>query len=117
MVERMKNVVVFVRDFAAAQHFYKEQLGLPVANEGQFMMEFFPGSTTNLGVATAMHEDAYPLVGRHTGITLVVKELDELCRKLTEAGVAFAEPLMQTPWGKMAVVKDPEGNQIALVDR
>lgn len=116
MVERMKNVVVFVRDFAAAQHFYKEQLGLPVANEGQFMMEFFPGST-NLGVATAMHEDAYPLVGRHTGVTLVVKELDSLCRNLTEAGVAFAEPLMQTPWGKMAVVKDPDNNLIALVDR
>jgi predicted enzyme related to lactoylglutathione lyase len=117
MVERMKNVVVFVKDTAAAKKFYKEQLELPVSQETEFMIEFFPGSPTALGVATAMHEAAFPLVGRHTGITLQVKELDELCKRLTEAGVTFAEPLEQTPWGKMAVVQDPDGNQIALVDR
>lgn len=117
MVERMKNVVVFVRDTAAAKRFYKDQLQLPVANETDFMIEFFPGATSSLGVATALHEAAFPLVGRHTGITLQVKELDTFCKRLTEAGVTFAEPLEQTPWGKMAVVMDPDGNQIALVDR
>jgi lactoylglutathione lyase len=45
-----------------------------------------------------------------------VKELAELCRELTAAGVEFAETLEQTPWGKMAVVRDPDGNQIALVE-
>jgi predicted enzyme related to lactoylglutathione lyase len=117
MVERMKNVVVFVRNTKAAKHFYKEQLQLPVATETDFMIEFFPGATSTLGVATALHEAAFPLVGRHTGITLKVNDLDSLCKRLTDAGVAFAEPLEQTPWGKMAVVKDPDGNQIALVDR
>jgi lactoylglutathione lyase len=115
MVERMKNIVVFVRDFEAAKRFYKEQLHLPLVQETQMMMEFFPGGTT-LGVALAMHEAAHPLVGRHTGITLQVKELAELCRELTASGVEFAEPLEQTPWGKMAVVRDPDGNQIALVE-
>jgi predicted enzyme related to lactoylglutathione lyase len=113
----MKNVVVFVKDTAAAKRFYKEQLQLPVANETEFMLEFFPGATSTLGVATAMHEAAFPLVGRHTGITLQVKDLEGFCKRLIAAGVSFAEPLEQTPWGKMAVVKDPDGNQIALVDR
>ncbi|GAM09155.1 glyoxalase-like domain protein [Geobacter sp. OR-1] len=117
MVERMKNVVVFVKDTAAAKKFYKEQLQLPVANETDFMIEFFPGATSSLGVATALHEAAFPLVGRHTGITLQVNDLDSFCKRLIDEGVAFAEPLEQTPWGKMAVVKDPDGNQIALVDR
>lgn len=117
MVERMKNVVVFVRDTAAAKKFYKEQLQLPVANETDFMIEFFPGATSTFGVATALHEAAFPLVGRHTGITLQVKELDAFCKQLTDAGVTFTEPLEQTPWGKMAVIADPDGNQIALVDR
>lgn len=117
MVERMKNVVVFVKDTAAAKRFYKEQLQLPVANETEFMIEFFPGATSTLGVATAMHDAAFPLVGRHTGITLKVNDLEAFCKRLTGAGVSFAEPLEQTPWGKMAVVKDPDGNQIALVDR
>ena len=117
MIERMKNVVVFVRDFKAAQRFYKEQLGLPLVQETEFMMEFFPGGGTTFGVATALHEAAFPLVGRHTGVTLQVKEIDTLCKNLETAGVAFAEPLERTPWGKMAVVKDPDGNQIALTDR
>ncbi len=116
MVERMKNIVVFVRDFDKAKRFYKELLKLPLVQESMAIMEFFPGGGTTLGVALAVHEAAFPLVGRHTGITLQVKGLVDLCRELETAGVEFAEPLEQTPWGKMAVVKDPDGNQFALVE-
>ena len=116
MVEKMRNIVVFVRDIDAAKRFYKEQLQLPLVQESPAIMEFFPGGGATLGISLAMHEAAYPLVGRHTGITLQVKDIDGLCRKLAEAGVAFAEPLEKTPWGKMAVVKDPDGNQFALVE-
>ncbi|SNB47750.1 VOC family protein [Geobacter sp. DSM 9736] len=115
MIDKMKNIVVFVKDFEAAKHFYKEVLQLPLVQESMAIMEFFPGPTT-LGIAMAMHEAAMPLVGRHTGITLTVKDIDEYCRRLSEAGVEFAEPLEKTPWGKMAVVKDPDGNQFALVE-
>lgn len=113
----MKNVVVFVRDQEVARKFYVEQLGLPLVEQTQMMMEFFPGGGASLGVAVALHEAAMPLVGRHTGITLRVPELVELYKKLTTDGVKFAEPLEASPWGKMAVVCDPDGNQIALVDR
>ena len=116
MVKAMKNIVVFVRDFEAAKVFYKEQLQLPLVQESMAIMEFFPGGGTTLGVSLAMHEAAFPLVGRHTGITLQVEDIDALCAKLEEAGVEFAEPLEKTPWGKMAVVKDPDGNQFALVE-
>jgi lactoylglutathione lyase len=116
MVERMKNIVVFVRDFEKAKRFYREQLKLPLVQESQMIMEFFPGGGPTLGVSLAMHEAAYPLVGRHTGITLQVKGIDLLCGELEAAGVEFAEPLEKTPWGKMAVVKDPDGNQFALVE-
>jgi predicted enzyme related to lactoylglutathione lyase len=55
-------------------------------------------------------------VGRHTGITLTVKGLKAFYDQLVAAGVQFAEPLEESPWGRMAVVKDPEGNQFALVE-
>ena len=115
MITGMKNVVVFVRDFARAQHFYKELLRLPLVQESTAIMEFFPGGPT-LGVSLAMHEAAYPLVGRHTGITLRVTDIEAFCAALSEAGASFAEPLEKTPWGKMAVVCDPDGNQFALVE-
>jgi predicted enzyme related to lactoylglutathione lyase len=113
---KMKNVVVFVLDLDKAKQFYKEQLKLPLVQESATMMEFFPGDGPKLGVALAMTDMAKPLAGRHTGITLTVTDIDQLCKELTAAGVKFAEPLERTPWGKMAVVKDPDGNQFALVE-
>jgi lactoylglutathione lyase len=70
-----------------------------------------------VSVSLALHEDARRLVGRHTGITLKVEKIVELCETLKNGGAGFAEPLESSPWGKMAVVKDFDGNMIALVDR
>ena len=116
MVEKIKNIVVFVNDFPAARRFYREQLGLSAGQETEYMMEFLSSQGTSLGVALAMHDAAKKLVGRHTGITLSVKGLDALCATLTEKGARFTEPLESTPWGKMAVVADPDGNEFALVE-
>jgi len=111
----MKNIVLFVTDLQKAKTFYADLLGLPVAGESQMMMEFFPGSGTTLGIALAMQDEARALVGRHTGITLKTDEIDKLCERLKEGGATFIEPLEESPWGKMAVIADPDGNQFALV--
>jgi len=113
----MKNIVVFVTDLARAKAFYADTLGLPLAGETEMLLEFFPGSPTTLGVALALQDEARKLVGRHTGITLRVEQIERLCDTLTMAGARFVEPLESSPWGKMAVVADPDGNQFALVDR
>ncbi len=112
----MKNIVLFVTDLARAKTFYADQLKLPLAGESQMMMEFFPGAATTLGISLALQDDAKALVGRHTGITLKVKGIEKLCERLTKEGVRFIEPLETSPWGKMAVVADPDGNQFALVE-
>lgn len=113
----LKNVVVFVTDLAKARSFYVDLLGLPVAGQSEMLIEFFPGVATTLGVSLALHEDARSLVGRHTGITLRVENIVEVCATLENGGVHFVEPLASSPWGKMAVVQDFDGNMIALVDR
>ena len=112
----MKNVVVFVTDLARAKQFYTEQIGLPLAGETQMLLEFFPGSGTTLGIALALQDAAKALVGRHTGVTLQVTGIESLCQRLQDGGVTFIEPLEASPWGKMAVVADPDGNQYALVE-
>lgn len=113
----MKNIVVFVTDLAKAKTFYADQLGLPLAGETQMMMEFFPATSgTTLGIALALQDDAKALVGRHTGITLQVTGIEDLCARLKDGGATFIEPLEVSPWGKMAVIADPDGNQYALVE-
>jgi predicted enzyme related to lactoylglutathione lyase len=112
-----KNVVIFVTDLAKAKSFYVDLLGLPVAGQSEMLIEFFPGTSTSMGVSLALHEDARNLVGRHTGISLKVENIVSVCDTLKNGGVQFVEPLESSPWGKMAVVQDFDGNMIALVDR
>ncbi len=113
----LKNMVIFVTDLVKAKSFYVDLLGLPVAGQSEMLIEFFPGAGTTLGVSLALHEDARRLVGRHTGITLKVENIVEVCETLKSGGVSFVEPLESSPWGKMAVVQDFDDNMIALVDR
>jgi predicted enzyme related to lactoylglutathione lyase len=113
----LKNIVVFVTDLAKARKFYVDLLGLPVSGQSEMLIEFFPGTTTTFGISLALHEDARLLVGRHTGITLKVEKIVELCETLKNGGASFVEPLESSPWGRMAVVQDFDGNMIALVDR
>ena len=117
MAVTLKNIVVFVTDMDKASNFYVDLLQLPVAGKSEMVMEFFPGAPTTLGVSLALHEDARKLVGRHTGITLRVEGIEAVCEKLKAGGATFIEPLESSPWGKMAVVADFDGNQVALVDR
>lgn len=117
MFAALKNIVIFVTDLGKAKAFYVDLLGLPVAGQSEMIIEFFPGSGTTMGVSLALHDDARRLVGRHTGISLKVENIVELCETLKNGGATFAEPLESSPWGKMAVVQDFDGNLIALVDR
>ena len=113
----MKNIVVFVTDLEKAKSFYVDLLGLPLAGQSEMMMEFFPGAPATFGVSLAIQDEARKLVGRHTGITLKVDKIEELCEALSAGGARFIEPLESSPWGKMAVIADPDGNQFALVNR
>src|SRR5476651_186209 len=113
----LKNIVVFVSDLARAKTFYADLLQLPLAGQTEMLLEFFPAAPTTLGVALALQDEARKLVGRHTGITLRVEKISELCDALKAAGVRFVEPLESTPWGRMTVIADFDGNQLALVDR
>lgn len=113
----LKNIVIFVTDLARAKAFYVDLLGLPLAGQSEMLMEFFPGAATTLGVALALQDEARKLVGRHTGITLTVEKIEDVCAALSAGGVRFVEPLESSPWGKMAVIADSDGNQLALVNR
>ena len=57
--------------------------------------------------------------GRGGGVIRAVssENIVALCDSLKHGGAHFVEPLESSPWGKMAVVQDFDGNMIALVDR
>jgi predicted enzyme related to lactoylglutathione lyase len=113
MKPSLYSVAIFVHDIGRAVEFYRDKLGLPMTKQGSFGAEFLDGET-HLGVHPAVHSEARSLVGRHTGITLLVPDLLHYCGVLHDRGVRFmAEPTQQS-WGVMAMVADPDGNVLAL---
>lgn len=113
MTLTIHSVAIFVTDIDRAVEFYETTLGLPLAKRGSFGAEFF-GEGMRLGVHPALHPNARAMVGRETGITMHVEGLLDLCSRLLDAKVAFAQEPTQQSWGVMAVIADPDGNRIAL---
>jgi len=107
------SIALFVTDLDRAVAFYRDQLGLPLLRQGSFGAEFLDGGT-RLGVHPAVHPDARALVGRHTGVTLQVDGLLELCERLHGHGVRFVTEPTRQDFGIMAMVADPDGNILAV---
>src|SRR5262245_12490895 len=112
MTPTLHSLAIFVTDLERARTFYVDQLGLTVWKAGSFGFELLDGP--HLGVHPAEHPDAKALVGRHTGITLRVSQLLDLCSQLGEHGVRFIAEPTQQGFGIMAMVADPDGNILAL---
>ncbi len=109
------SVAIFVTDLERAKRFYRDALELPVSREGSFGAEFLDGAS-HLSIVPAVHPDAQPLVGRHTGVTLQVEGILEFCERLHERKVKFVAEPTQQGFGVMAMIADPDGNILALWD-
>jgi uncharacterized glyoxalase superfamily protein PhnB len=48
------------------------------------------------------------------GLVLASDALERDCSELAQRGVEFERPLEDQPWGREAVVRDPDGNQLVL---
>jgi len=104
-------VNVFVSDFARALVFYRDVLKLPVQYaDAQFRYASFAAGAIRLGI-NQPGQDQMHLVGRHTGVGLMVSDLDARHAELAAVGVRFAMPPTRQPWGGyMALFGDPDGN-------
>ena len=112
------SVAVMVSDARKAREWYTTKLGLSVLMDGEHWITVGrkeKGGAIHLCVATP---DGFSLEPGNTGILVMVDgDLREECAKLREAGVEFVHPPTKQPWGVWdATVRDPDGNEILLMD-
>ncbi|HUK59276.1 MAG TPA: VOC family protein [Stellaceae bacterium] len=115
----------YVKDLAASRRFYEGLLGLEVARvmrRGE--REIAVAYTARLSVWQV--DDAYDTVfagarrpqvlgAGNWEFSFETADLDELAARLESAGVRFAQPLRQLPWGQRAIrVYDPDGHIIDI---
>lgn len=108
---QLQSVFVFVRDLDRALFFYCGTLGFPLRRQWAGGAEVGDdGAAIILAVADA--DTASEATGRSTGITFAVdgRTYESLARR-----DVFALHPVDYPWGRLAIVLDPDGNEFALL--
>ncbi len=121
MITSIKFVSIPVRDQDRALSFYTEKLGFKVVTdqqmgEGQRWIELqIGGSGTRLVLFTPEGHE-----GRAGGVfngAFACDNVEKTYEELKARGVEFTGEPKHEPWGTLVVLKDPDGNQIALSSR
>jgi predicted enzyme related to lactoylglutathione lyase len=115
MEPRLCLVVIRVTDLARARRFY-ESLGLTFREEqhgsgpahlacelGDSVVEIYPAKSA---------ED----LTTRTRLGFRVTDLDALAEAAARANGSMATPPLASPWGRRAVLRDPDGHFVELVE-
>jgi catechol 2,3-dioxygenase-like lactoylglutathione lyase family enzyme len=112
---------IFVRNIAEARDFYALALGLPLKADGssQGYCVFDAGASTLVieAVGAEAPEEEQVLVGRFTGLSFEVPNIQAKCEALSSRGVVFTGlPEKQFWGGTLATLRDPAGNEVQICE-
>jgi len=111
---KIEIVSIPVSDQDKSLNFY-EKLGFTkvrdsVFGEGMRWLELSLGGETNITLVNWFPEMQ---AGSIHGIVIKVDDIEATHKKLTKKGLAI-DPVFNTPWGRFANFKDPDGNGLSL---
>jgi catechol 2,3-dioxygenase-like lactoylglutathione lyase family enzyme len=116
-IEDVRVVSVPVSDQERARVFYVEKLGFKLLRDDDsvpgihWLQVAPPGANTSLTLVT-WFESMPP--GSLQGLVLVCDDLDRTYERLVADGVEVDRALAEQPWGREAVIRDPDGNRLVL---
>jgi catechol 2,3-dioxygenase-like lactoylglutathione lyase family enzyme len=107
------HVYYWTRDMERAVTFYRDVLGLPIANRaGNEWAEFQAGP-----VRLALHGTEEPSVPASGTVVFKVDELDEARWALQQRGVVFDGHESEVAgFARFATFHDPDGNPVQLIE-
>lgn len=117
---RLAALRIFVRDIVAARDFYAGALGLRLiadgTEHGYCVFDAVGADLVVEAVPTDAPAEDQVLVGRFTGVSFAVEDLEATYARLQAQGVPFSgAPEAQAWGGVLATLRDPAGNELQLV--
>ena len=112
--KKVGAVILLVSNMEKSVKFYKDTLGLPIKSKSKDWTEFFKNDTV-----LALHP-ARKKNGIKTGSAMLVgfevSDLESAVKELKTKGVKFFKKLTEEPFGKHAIIKDPDGHLISIAE-
>lgn len=110
MVGRLHSVILLTSDLVRQREFYEKRLGLTVANADADRVTFAPqgASLVLLGAAAGAPAEMQ--------LAITARPLEARLEAVRAKGAKVDGDITATPGGRVAVLRDPEGNRIQFVE-
>jgi lactoylglutathione lyase len=112
--KKIGSVILIISEMEKSLVFYKDILGLPIKSQSEDWTEFFVN-----GTVLALHP-AENKTKLKTGISMLVgfmvNDLESNVKKLKENKVKFFKEAKEEPFGKHAIIEDPDGHLISIAE-
>jgi lactoylglutathione lyase len=117
MVTQLGNVTVVVTSLARSLRFFRDKVGLRLAfYDRKHKWVCFDAGRTAFSLTTPWNRESKKLVGRRTGVSFYVDDIEKTVKALKKKGVKFSFPPRKQPWGgTLANFRDPDGNHYFLL--
>jgi len=134
MISQVGSVAILVNDARKSAEWYRDKLGFEILGlEGHAVFVKPSGSSSLLHLCGRCDDWGVDRPGGRTGVWLQCGEItlrrneagrvtpaskpenvERTYHELKQEGVEFSQELTTTPWGKMAILKDPDGNEFEI---
>lgn len=108
-------VILLVSNMEKSIKFYSDTLELPVKSRSKDWTEFFNNDTV-LALHPAPEKRKMLKTGSGILVGFEVTDLDSTVKKLKEKRVKFFKRPKEEPFGKHAIVQDPDGHLISIAE-
>ena len=114
MFNRISAVILLVSNMKKSIEFYKDVLGMEVKQQAEDWVEFSKQGTVLALHPTKKKEKLTKNINMLIGFN--VSELESVCSNLEKKKVKFHKTMTKEIFGKHAIIEDPDGHLISLVE-
>ena len=107
-------VILLVSDMERSIRFYRDTLGIPIKIKSKAWTEFF-----NKDTVLALHpakKKSKMKTGSGMLVGFEVSDLDSTVKKLKQKKVKFFKKPKEEPFGKHAIIEDPDGHLVSIAE-
>jgi predicted enzyme related to lactoylglutathione lyase len=112
VLRKIDSIMMRVKDLESSARFYEEVMGLKRAwtdEENQMVGFLFPGNDSELVIHTGPAQDSPPY-------SFSVEDVVEFCDRFRGMGYKVLMEPFEVRCGMYAVLSDPDGNRINIID-
>ena len=117
MITALGNVTVVVKDLPRSLRFFRDKVGLRLAfYDKKHKWVCFDAGRTAFSLTTPWNRESRKMLGRRTGVSFYVDDIEKTVKALAKKRVKFNFPPRKQPWGGLlANFSDPDGNRYFLL--